>query len=347
MKTSTISNLSITNALRMTMTQTQKELVVAQAESVSGKHYDMGISLGAKTAQSLDLNREVDRLKALNTSNSLVTTRLGASQAALKDMAASGQEILNTVLAFGGNEASQSLATSKTSIQNYLNSIVEKANFSSNGEYLFSGINTDVKPLKDTALSSTSSFLQSELASFMTANGIASKSQITESQMSTFLSQVEATFTSDAYWKANISNASDTNTQSRITQGEVVQTSVNTNEQSMRKLVLGSAVALEFMDASLPPSARNAVQKFSQDKLYQGTNGITAMQGKLGLSEERVKKASDSLESQQTIITKYLGDLEGVDTVEVASRLKSLLSLVDASYTLTARIQQLSLVNFL
>lgn len=347
MKTSTISNMSITQALRMTMSQTQKDLVVAQAESVSGKHYDMGISLGAKTAQSLDLNREVDRLKALNTSNSLVTTRLGASQAALKDMAASGQEILNTVLAFGGNEDAQSLATSKTSIQNYLNSIVDKANFSSSGEYLFSGINTDVKPLKDTALSSSSSFLQAQLTSFMTANGIASKSDMTQSQMSTFLSQVEATFTSDAYWKANISNASDTNTQSRITQGEVVQTSVNTNDQAMRKLVFGSVVALEFMDTQFSAGARNAVQKVSQDKLYQGINGITAMQGKLGLSEERVKKASDSLESQQTIITKYLGDLEGIDVPEAAARVKSLLSLVDASYTLTARIQQLSLVKFL
>ncbi len=331
----------------MTMSQTQKDLVVAQAESVSGKHYDMGVSLGAKTAQSLDLNREVDRLKALGISNSLVTTRLGSSQAALKDMAASGQEILNTVLAFGGNEDAQSLSTSKTSIQNYLNSIVEKANFSNNGEYLFAGINTDVKPIKDTALSSSSTFLQNELTNFMTANGIATKADITQSQMATFLSQAEATFTSDAYWKANVSNASDTNTQSRITQGEVVQTSVNTNDQAMRKLVFGSIVALEFMDTSLPPAARSAVQTVSQDKLYQGVNGITAMQGKLGLSEERVKNANTSLESQQAIITKYLGDLEGVDTVEVASRVKNLLSLVDASYTLTARIQQLSLVNFL
>ncbi len=74
---------------------------------------------------------------------------------------------------------------------------------------------------------------------------------------------------------------------------------------------------------------------------------LEALAGELG---ERVKIFPANLSDRDSV--KALGekaeaDLEGVDTVEVASRLKSLLSLVDASYTLTARIQQLSLVNFL
>ena len=67
----------------------------------------------------------------------------------------------------------------------------------------------------------------------------------------------------------------------------------------------------------------------------------------LGVSENRITKASTALESQLRIITLHLGDVEGVDAYEASTRMKSLLTQVETSYTLTARIQQMSLMNYL
>ena len=42
-----------------------------------------------------------------------------------------------------------------------------------------------------------------------------------------------------------------------------------------------------------------------------------------------------------------IGDLVGIDPYEVSNRLSTLLAQIETSYTLTARIRQLSLVKFL
>ncbi len=60
-----------------------------------------------------------------------------------------------------------------------------------------------------------------------------------------------------------------------------------------------------------------------------------------------MKNANESLESQKKIFELHLNDLQGVDAYEASTRVTSLKALLEASYTLTSRIQQLSLVNFL
>jgi flagellar hook-associated protein 3 FlgL len=47
------------------------------------------------------------------------------------------------------------------------------------------------------------------------------------------------------------------------------------------------------------------------------------------------------------IINTQLTDLVGVDTYEASVRLNTLLTQVETSYTITSKIQDLSLVNFL
>ena len=60
-----------------------------------------------------------------------------------------------------------------------------------------------------------------------------------------------------------------------------------------------------------------------------------------------MKKADETLEAQQKIIETHLNDLESVDAYEASTRVKGLQALIETAYTLTARLQQLSLVNFL
>ena len=186
----------------------------------------------------------------------------------------------------------------------------------------------------------------SAVSGFLTANGLTDKSQMSAAQMKTLLGNLETMF-NGPYWTGTVSQASATNMTSRISQNEVVQTSVNTNADGMRYTALGAMVALEFMDVSMPASVRSVVKDAAQEYIATGIADLTAQRGKLGVSEERVKKANDSIDAQKKIISDYLMDLEGIDVPEAATRVKNLQSLVDASYTLTARLQQLSLVNFL
>ncbi|MGL4405085.1 MAG: flagellin, partial [Notoacmeibacter sp.] len=75
--------------------------------------------------------------------------------------------------------------------------------------------------------------------------------------------------------------------------------------------------------------------------------GLTSAQASLGLSQERVSNATDRLGDMETVFSRSLNDLEATDSFEVAARINTLLTGIEASYAMTARLQRLSLINFL
>jgi flagellar hook-associated protein 3 FlgL len=72
-----------------------------------------------------------------------------------------------------------------------------------------------------------------------------------------------------------------------------------------------------------------------------------SQQAQLGVIQNKVSGATDRIKSQVDLFQRNLQDLEGVDPYEASTRITSLLCQIVTSYSLTARIQQLSLVNFL
>jgi flagellar hook-associated protein 3 FlgL len=75
--------------------------------------------------------------------------------------------------------------------------------------------------------------------------------------------------------------------------------------------------------------------------------GLTAAQANLGLAEERVSDARARLGEMETVFSRSLNDLEATDPFDVAARINTLLTGIEATYAMTARLQRLSLVNFL
>nr|WP_316652384.1 flagellar hook-associated family protein [uncultured Gellertiella sp.] len=352
MKTSTISSISIQNALRHTVSSSQGQLMKAERESTTGKYDDIGVALGAKTTRSLDLNGELLRLQNLKDTNSVVTQRLSASQEALTNMSQNGQTILNALVALSGNVDQTSLTTSKNTITSAFTAFTGAANTSLNGEYLFSGINTDVKPLNDyfdPAGSPAKTAFNSALTSFLGAQvpPLASASSMSAAQMSDFIDNTLTPMYSGASWNTDWSQATNQNVTSRINRNELVETSANANSSGIRNMALATVISTELLSLNLATDVRQAAASKATAAVGQAISGLDQERGKLGLSEARVKNANDSLAAQKDIITTHLSDLEGVDGFEASTRVQNLKALVEASYSLTARIQQLSLVNYL
>lgn len=345
MKTSFVSNLAVQNAMRLTIQQGQAELLKLQTEVTTGRHADVGLALGSSAARSVSLQREHARLGTLVDTNSVVTQRLAASQSALSAMAEAAQQVRNTLVTFKGNDAADQLAIQKTEIQSAMSAFSSAANLSFNGEFLFAGINTDVRPLEDYNAAAKSTF-DTALATFMSANGIASMSDFTKAQMEDFITNtLEPLY--DTEWAADWSKASSQNMTSRISTTEVVQSSTNATTEGFRKFALASVIALELMDENVSSEVRAYIGEAALGYVEQANTQITAERSTLGISEARVKKANTSLQAQIKLINTHITDLEGVDTYEASTRMNTLLTQVETSYTLTARIQRLSLIDFL
>lgn len=338
------------NSMRLTVSRSQIEVQTLQKEIVTGRHADIGLALGARTANSVNLNQDVSRLKTIRDSNALVTQRLSASQSALDMMADSAQQMLEAFISANGADDANRLLVARRDIEASLNQFTVAANTSANGEYLFGGINTNTKPIEDyfgPGSPAKVAFDAAFLGHFGFTQTDPAAAGITVAQMNNFITTVlEPTFTGPA-WTTNWSTASDTNVTSRILKNEVVESSTNANSSGMRSFALAAVIGIELLSAPISSEVRTAVNAKAIEYSGLAVTGIDNQRGDLGVSENRVSKATFALESQIKIVTLHLSDVEGVDAYEASTRMQTLLAQVETSYSLTARIQNLNLTSYL
>ncbi|WP_411033968.1 flagellar hook-associated family protein [Shinella sp. BYT-45] len=351
MKTSFVSNMSLQNAMRLTVAKAQTEMLQLQEETVTGRHADVGAVLGAKTARTLNLHRDLQRMESLKSTNALTTQRLAASQEALGQMSTAANDAMEVLIALSGITSADQLALAQKNIGNALSTFTAAANSSFSGEYLFAGINSDVMPFKDYFQESPVSdakaaFDDAFLTHFGFSQADAAVANITPAQMQSFIGSLEAGFMGPD-WQANWSNASDENMQSRISASETVQSSTNTNTDGMRYMALGLVLGQELLALGVSEATRKTVSDAAIDYMGRAISGIDGERSKLGISESRVTQANVSLNAQITILSTSIKDMEGIDTYEAATRVTTLESQLSLAYTLTSRIQNLSLLNYL
>lgn len=354
MSTASVSNLSTQTSMRLTIRQAQNELLKSQQEVSTGFYADIGAELGSKTSTVVDLNRESLRLNSMISNNSIATQRLSASQEALKQIATAAEDMNNALITISGSSNSDTIETTVMTVKNSLSTMTSMANQSANGEFLFAGINTDVQPLSeytetsaaktafDTAFTAYFGFAPTDTANTATiaASGAAPS-------MEDFItSTLEPMFTGPD-WNTNWSSATDEAMTSRITQSETVQTSASANEDGFRYFALAAVLTTELMSIGAPANAVTAAINKAIDYTGRAITGINSTRSELGLSQNRVEKADASLKVQVDIIETSLSSKIEVDAYEASTRVNSLLSMVEASYTLTSKIQALSLVNYL
>lgn len=351
MKTSFVSNMSLQNSMRLTVAKAQKELLQLQEETVTGRHADVGTVLGAKTARTLNLHRDLQRMEALKSTNALTTQRLAASQQALGLMSEAANSAMEVLIALSGMTSSDQLDLARDNMANALSIFTAAANTSFSGEYLFAGINSDVMPLKNYLSDSPPSDAKVAFdAAFLSHFGFTQTdpavANITSAQMQAFIDDLETSFMG-ADWGTNWSSASDENMHSRISASEVVQSSTNANTNGMRTLALGLVLGYELLTLGVSEATRKTVTDSAIDYMGKAISGVDGERSRLGISEARVKQANNSLNAQITILTTSIKDMESVDTYEAATRVTTLESQLSLAYTLTSRIQNLSLLNYL
>jgi flagellar hook-associated protein 3 FlgL len=340
--------------MRLTIRQAQNELLKAQQEVSTGSYADVGAELGSKTSTVVDLNRESLRLTSMISNNSIATQRLSASQEALKQIATAAEEMNTALITISGASNSDTINTTVMTVGNSLSTMVSMANQSANGEFLFAGINTDVQPLAeytdtsdaklafDTAFDNYFGFLPTDTVGTAT---IVAKGAFPS--MEDFISSTLEPMYSGADWSTDWSGATDAVMTSRITQSETVNTSASANENGFRYFALAAVITQELLQIGAPADAVSVAVDAAIGYTGKAISGINSTRSSLGLSENRIEKADASLQIQVDIIETSLASKTEVDAYEASTRVNSLLSMVEASYTLTSKIQALSLVNYL
>jgi flagellar hook-associated protein 3 FlgL len=123
---------------------------------------------------------------------------------------------------------------------------------------------------------------------------------------------------------------------------------LSVNNEGAQKFMMAAAMVSDLSGSSaLSGAAKSAMISRAVTLVGDTQTAITDQQSQVGLVQNSVSRANDQLNSQVNLFNTHLVSLEGVDQNDAATKISTLLNQIEASYTLTARIQQLSLVNYL
>lgn len=344
-----IASSAVSGAVRASLMKLQTKLAQAQKEVTTGRLADVGLSLGFKTGQAVSLRQEHTRLVSITETNGLVASRLDASQAALAALAKGAQSFLGQLIAARDSDATPQIIEGQARAA--LAAFADLANSNFNGAALFAGVNTDVKPIAGYTSSPPSANAQAVATAFSTAFGISQSdpavANIAPAAMQAFLDGAFAGLFDPAAWASTWSTASDQNMKSRISTSELVETSVNANDEAFRKLASAYTMLADLGTSDLNLETYRTVVDTATRVVGEALDGITALQASLGTAQARIENANDRMSIEIDIMANHIGALEGVDPYEASSRLSTLLSQIETAYATTARIQRLTLLDYL
>ena len=99
--------------------------------------------------------------------------------------------------------------------------------------------------------------------------------------------------------------------------------------------------------AGLSSGAYSAIVETATGLLGSAIQGVTSTQAQLGYSEQAISDANERMAIQKDVLDKHIGGLEGIDPYEASTRINNLLTQIETSYALTARIQKLTLLDYI
>lgn len=343
------SSASLSDETRVSIMRLQKRLIEAQKEMSTGRYADVGLTLGASAGKVITFRQELTVTQSIIDSNKVASTRLSGSQIALQNISDLAQEFLGSLV---NTKTSTGVAdTTAQKAQAVLRSFLDAGNATIDGQYLFSGVNSDVRPLDDFYSTTPSTSKAAYDAAFLAKFGITQSdpavANISATDMQSFLSTEAAAQFADPAWTTNWSSASDKNIKNRISRTEMAETSVNANDPAFRKIAAAMTMVANSGFDKLNDSARQAVMDKAIAQLGEGIADIAKLQSGLGISEERIQTSNDILGLQKDLMTTSIDNLEGVDPTEVSTRLANLMTQIETAYSITARLNDLSLLNYL
>lgn len=346
MKISQNSTQSIYNNLRYSMSNLQREFIDAQRQVASGQVSDPGLALGNSNGRRISMVRDIDRLNAIVDTNGLAQARLEMSLTATGTINDIGQDLLSA-LSTGINENGTSLLTQKAG-QSALSAISGILNTTLNGEAIFGGINSGETPLADYETGGPMAAVEAAfLSNFGFTKNDPLASSIDEAAMTDFVDNVMSPLFSETGWISTFSSASDEAIEARIGLSERGEASVSANEEGFRNAVFAAVIAAEFFSGALSGEAKSVAAEKAIGLVGSSSGQLADTQGRVGFLINRIEKSTNRMNIQIDELTTQSDELIAVDPYEAATRLNSLITQIETSYTLTGRIQQLSLMRYI
>ena len=211
MKADTVSTLSTNEIMRTAMARNQTRLNRTLQEFSTGRHADVGRTLGTGLGSVLDMRHVMGDLTALKGTNAVVAGRLDDAQASLEGIRKLTSGLADTAISVRQSGAEPALLVADA--KSRFGSIFDMLSTTTNGTYIFSGTNASVPPVDNYLSEPPGPARTAVIAAFTAEFGFPPDdpqvSTITPAQLQAYLDGPFADLFEEPAWSANFSNATD------------------------------------------------------------------------------------------------------------------------------------------
>lgn len=322
--------------LRRSIAEQDAQVQKAQKEVATGLREDVYADTGFRAAQSLDLRNRMARVEQYHTSNSLLNGKLDIVSGQMAAMRGKGNDLMTMMVAFGsGRQGLDTLQTEAIATFNAVNSMV---NTTYAGEYLFSGIGSN----------NTSQTL--DLAGFpgFAFDGASSLADIDQAlaDLDGFFGLNGAIPSATGYDSKQ--DYSGTIQKANLDETSVLQLGLTAKDDAFKQIFKGMVM---FAATDATKIGDDAAYKKWLDEaigaIQKGTSELERYEATLGNQQSLIKDTLARQENLKTIYNNRIVDIEGVDAYEAGLRMESMTKQLETSYAVTARLKNLSLLNYL
>lgn len=265
-----------------------------------------------------------------------VTNRIKQMETAMTALRDSASQIV-TGIATGVNDGTADVKSLSALAKNVLSFAKDLVNLKSDGRYLFAGSDSASAPLQDSnALNSNN---QANVTAWL--NGTITTDQLTAATTALTTTQLGM----------NAGLSASGNVTARISETAELDYTVRADQDGMQEMIraLGLMANLKEPAAGDTPDAgeANKVMQYVLTTLQNGIKQLDSADMRLGTNYNLVKELQSTHEADSAMLDNLIGDAEDVDTTDVAAKIQSLQTQLQASYQVTNIVSNLSLVNFI
>ncbi|MEO0912132.1 MAG: flagellin [Pseudomonadota bacterium] len=330
-----LSDLSMSLALQRQSRDIREALNDAGFEMTTGLRADIIAATEGNVEQVFAIDRSLTLLGQQSLGLAQAENRASTVQVALGIAQDAGGEIglnLSAGVSRGDLVAADQFAGSAAQA---LDATIGALNSTFGGRYLFSGAAEGQRPLASGAT------ILADVQALINA----------APDSATALTDVDAYFdTPGGAFETTIYGGATEDAPAVLTpDGDRIEFMVRADAQPLRDLIKGLAVAASFDSttfAGLAPD-QTAVYQSASRTIENARQDIVEMRAELGIAEQNIAKTQAYIETQTSALEIARNEVAGVDQYEAATRFAALENQLQAAYTVTARISNLNLTNFL
>lgn len=329
-----------TLARNLVLTQQNKvlsgQLAQLSQELSTGRVADLGQATRGDFAPLAQIRHDLSMLGAFDLATREAATRSETIQTSLAQIRDTADNLASDLLISGTAAQPDAIDTAGRQARAALEQIVSALNVSAAGQSLFAGATTDQPAV--TSVDTILTALQAEVAGLATADDI--------------LAAVDAWFDAPVGGFATDGFLGSQNPVGavRLSQSQSLALSVSAMNPEIRealKAVSGAALAADPTLLSGTPAEREALTSTSATRVLSALPHIAGLSGEIGVAQNRIETIQAENAARQNALELAEIEITGADPYETATRLQAVEAQLQTHYAVTARLSNLSLVDYL